>query len=51
MYSWKQTKWSMSEHRNRKGAALSCFKRTAERDRKPIKSEKREQIKSEEGKF
>jgi hypothetical protein len=41
----------MSEYTNRKESALSCFKRTAERDRKLIKSEKREEIKSEEGKF
>jgi hypothetical protein len=41
----------MSEYRNSKGTALSRFKQTAERDRKLIKSEKREEIKSEEGKF
>ena len=41
----------MSEYKDRKGTALSCFKRTAEMDRKPIKSEKREEIKSEKGKI
>jgi hypothetical protein len=41
----------MSENRNRKGTALSCFKRTAEIDRKPIKSEKRELIKTSKGKI
>jgi hypothetical protein len=47
----KITKCSLSEFRSRKGTALSCFKRTAEMDRKPIKSEKREEIKSEKGKI